>query len=215
MPAAASNQQAAPGEPATAMPGEAAKPAAAAPLSQQPAAGTPPAHTAGTEPAAGRAAATSTSPTVQPVAAAKLPKSFRSRIGDLAAKITPGHGRSAAKEPRPSKSKAVMRHEPDSALSAQAKASLRTKQFGAAMQELRTAAEHGDVESEYLLGLVYASGVAPEVSLTEARRWLEAAASKSNPRPPWLSPVCWRTARSRSAPPLSSGWPAPQARVSP
>ena len=49
------------------------------------------------------------------------------------------------------------------------------------MQELRRAAEKGDVESEYLLGLVYASGVAPEVSTIEARRWLEAAATRSHP----------------------------------
>src|SRR5579859_2362565 len=68
----------------------------------------------------------------------------------------------------------------DSPSVAAAKASLRTKQFGAALEELRAAAEHGDVQSQYLLGLVYASGVAPEMSLTEARRWLEAAADKSN-----------------------------------
>ena len=74
-----------------------------------------------------------------------------------------------------------MSHKPDSAPAARAKASLRTKQFGDAMRELRTAAERGDVESEYLLGLVYASGVAPEMSLPQARRWLEAAAGKSNP----------------------------------
>lgn len=76
----------------------------------------------------------------------------------------------------------------DSPAAAEAKGSLRTKQFGAALQELRTAAERGDVQSEYLLGLVYASGVAPnalvstpETSLTDAKRWLEAAAEKANP----------------------------------
>ena len=103
---------------------------------------------------------------------------------DLAAKITPGHHKSAdvtANELKPVRGKTVMRHRPDSAPSAEAKASLRTKQFGAAMQELRRAAEKGDVESEYLLGLVYASGVAPEVSPAEARRWLEAAATRSHP----------------------------------
>ncbi|HEV7447214.1 MAG TPA: ankyrin repeat domain-containing protein, partial [Steroidobacteraceae bacterium] len=90
-----------------------------------------------------------------------------------------------AREPRSSNSRTVKRHAPESAPAAEAKASLRTKQFGAALQELRTAAEHGDVQSQYLLGLVYASGVgpgvAPELSLTEARRWLESAADKSNP----------------------------------
>ncbi|MDB6100201.1 MAG: ankyrin repeat protein 50 isoform, partial [Gammaproteobacteria bacterium] len=96
-----------------------------------------------------------------------------------------------AREPAPAaaeasaKSRMIKRHVPDSAPAAEAKASLRTKQFGAALQGLRTAAEHGDVQSQYLLGLVYASGVgpgvAPESSLTEARRWLEAAADKSNP----------------------------------
>ncbi len=117
----------------------------------------------------------------QPAAPAKSHTSLGSRIGGVASKLNPWHGKSAAHQPRASKSKTVMRHKPDSAPSAEAKASLRTKQFGAALQELRTAAEHGDVESEYLLGLVYASGVAPEVSLPEARRWLEAAAGKSKP----------------------------------
>jgi len=118
-------------------------------------------------------------PTTVPEAA-PAKKSWRNRIGDLAAKLTPGHS-SRAKEPRLSKPGPVKRHAPDSAPAAEAKASLRTKQFGAALQELLTAAEHGDVQSQYLLGLVYASGVGPELSLPEARRWLEAAADKSNP----------------------------------
>ena len=122
----------------------------------------------------------------QPVDAPKRHKSLGTRVKDLAAKITPGHHKSstaatAANEPLKGKRKTVMRHKPDSGPSAQAKTSLRTKQFGAAMQELRGAAERGDVESQYLLGLVYASGVAPEVSVTEARHWLEAAANKSHP----------------------------------
>jgi ankyrin repeat protein len=129
----------------------------------------------------GEPAATAAATTPQDTVTPKPHKSFRSRVGDLTAKITPWHGKSAVRKQNQPKFKTVMRHKPDSAPSAEAKASLRTKQFAAAMQELRTAAERGDVESEYLLGLVYASGVAPEVSLTEARRWLEAAANKSNP----------------------------------
>jgi ankyrin repeat protein len=82
---------------------------------------------------------------------------------------------------KPSKSMVAKRRPADSAPVAEAKASLRMKQFGAALQELRDAAEHGDVQSQYLLGLVYVSGVAPEMSETEGRRWLQAAADKSNP----------------------------------
>jgi len=126
------------------------------------------------------AKATASEATAPPPAPVTAKKSWRTRIGGLAAKLTPGHS-SRAKEPRLSKPGPVKRHAPDSALAAEAKASLRTKQFGAALQELRTAAEHGDVQSQYLLGLVYASGVGPELSLPEARRWLEAAAEKSNP----------------------------------
>jgi len=117
-----------------------------------------------------------------PVAApAVTKKSWSRRFGDLTAKLRPGHDKSASREPRLSKPGPVKRHAPESAPAAEAKASLRTKQFGAALQELRTAAEHGDAQSQYLLGLVYASGVSPQLSLTEARRWLEAAANKSNP----------------------------------
>ena len=56
-----------------------------------------------------------------------------------------------------------------------ARASLRTKQFGDAVRALRMAAEQGDAESQYLLGLVYSSGTGAEVSLAEARHWLTAA----------------------------------------
>jgi ankyrin repeat protein len=66
----------------------------------------------------------------------------------------------------------------ESAAAAEAKALLRTKQFDAALRELRLAAEHGDVQSQYLLGLVYANGLGTAVSLDEARHWLNAAAEK-------------------------------------
>ena len=66
----------------------------------------------------------------------------------------------------------------ESAASARAKVLLRTKQFDAALRELRLAAEHGDVQSQYLLGLVYANGLGTAVSLDEARHWLSAAAEK-------------------------------------
>ena len=68
----------------------------------------------------------------------------------------------------------------DSPAAAQAKAALRTKQFDAALQELQTAADHGDVQSEYLLGLVHANGVGVPASLDLAKRWLAAAAAKSH-----------------------------------
>lgn len=48
-----------------------------------------------------------------------------------------------------------------SVTAAAAKVSLRTKQFSAALRELQAGAEHGDVQSEYLLGLVYAMVLAP------------------------------------------------------
>jgi ankyrin repeat protein len=70
---------------------------------------------------------------------------------------------------------------PDSPPAAQAKALLRTKQFAAALHELQLAAEHGDVQSEYLLGLVYANGLGTPVSEADARHWLAAAAEKSYP----------------------------------
>jgi ankyrin repeat protein len=70
---------------------------------------------------------------------------------------------------------------PDSPPAAQAKAFLRTKQFDAALHELQLAAEHGDVQSEYLLGLVYANGLGTPVSDADARRWLAAADEKSYP----------------------------------
>src|SRR5690348_1478699 len=67
-----------------------------------------------------------------------------------------------------------------SVTAAAAKVSLRTKQFSAALRLLRTGAEHGDVQSEYLLGLIYANGLGTDVSDADARRWLRAAAEKSN-----------------------------------
>jgi ankyrin repeat protein len=70
---------------------------------------------------------------------------------------------------------------PDSPPAAEAKAFLRTKQFAAALHELQLAAEHGDVQSEYLLGLVYANGLGTPVSEADARHWLAAAAEKSYP----------------------------------
>ena len=68
----------------------------------------------------------------------------------------------------------------DSPSAAQAKAALRTKQFEAALAELQSAAAQGDVQSQYLLGLVNANGVGVPVSLDSAKRWLAAAASKSH-----------------------------------
>ena len=70
---------------------------------------------------------------------------------------------------------------PDSRTAADAKVLLRTKQFAAALHELQLAAERGDVESEYLLGLVYANGLGTAVSELDARHWLTAAADKSYP----------------------------------
>jgi uncharacterized protein len=69
----------------------------------------------------------------------------------------------------------------DSRPAAGAKVLLRTKQFAAALHELQVAAERGDMESEYLLGLVYANGLGTAVSELEARHWLTAAADKSYP----------------------------------
>jgi ankyrin repeat protein len=68
----------------------------------------------------------------------------------------------------------------DSPSAAQAKAALRTKQFDAALHELQTGADHGEVQSEYLLGLVHANGIGVPVSLELAKRWLAAAAAKSH-----------------------------------
>jgi uncharacterized protein len=69
---------------------------------------------------------------------------------------------------------------PESSSAAAAKASLRTKQFSAALRELHAGAERGDTQSEYLLGLVYANGLGTEISLKDARRWLKVAAEKSH-----------------------------------
>ena len=88
--------------------------------------------------------------------------------------------RSAASVTDPAKS-AVPAGEraPDRRPAADAKVLLRTKQFSAALHELQVAAERGDVESEYLLGLVYANGLGTAVSELDARHWLTAAADKS------------------------------------
>lgn len=69
----------------------------------------------------------------------------------------------------------------DSAPTAAAKVSLRTKQFASALRELQAAAELGDVRSQYLLGLMYANGLGTAVSKQDARRWLGVAADKSDP----------------------------------
>ena len=42
-----------------------------------------------------------------------------------------------------------------------ARAALRTKQFEEALRTLRSAAAGGDSQSQYLLGLAYASGIGP------------------------------------------------------
>jgi len=68
----------------------------------------------------------------------------------------------------------------DSPAAADAKAALRTKQFAAAISGLQSAAERGDTQSQYLLGLVYANGVGTPVSDETARRWLGTAADKAN-----------------------------------
>ena len=69
----------------------------------------------------------------------------------------------------------------DDAAVAHAKMLLRTKQFTVAFQELETAAARGDVQSEYLLGEIYANGLGTPVSESDARRWLTAAAQASYP----------------------------------
>jgi len=69
----------------------------------------------------------------------------------------------------------------DSPEVARAKMLLRTKQFTVAFQELEAAAARGDVQSEYLLGEVYANGLGTPVSESDARRWLTAAARASYP----------------------------------
>ena len=53
---------------------------------------------------------------------------------------------------------------------------MRTKQFAAALQELQAGAEHGDVQSQYLLGLVNANGIGVPVSTSSAKRWAAAPA---------------------------------------
>lgn len=68
----------------------------------------------------------------------------------------------------------------ESAPAAAAKSSLRTKEFATALRELQSGAARGDVQSEYLLGLVYANGLGIDASEADARRWLTAAAEKSN-----------------------------------
>jgi len=49
------------------------------------------------------------------------------------------------------------------------------------------------------------AGVGSELSLPEARRWLEAAADKSNAELPWRYPVCWSTGFVRCS---TVAWPA-------
>src|SRR6266581_801497 len=70
-----------------------------------------------TAPAAASTAPTAAARTPAPAANPTPPvkKSWRSRIGGLAAKLKPGHDKSAAKEPRLSKPGPVKRHAPDSA----------------------------------------------------------------------------------------------------
>ena len=64
---------------------------------------------------------------------------------------------------------------------AAAKDSLSNKQFAAAVRELQSAAQGGDDQSAYLLGLVYANGLAGEPSLGDARHWLQIAADQGYP----------------------------------
>ena len=61
-----------------------------------------------------------------------------------------------------------------------ARAALRTKQFEEALRTLRSAAAGGDSQSQYLLGLAYASGIGTPVNTADARRWLTAAAEHGN-----------------------------------
>lgn len=67
----------------------------------------------------------------------------------------------------------------DTAAATAARTALRTKQFDAALRDLQGAAEHGDTQSQYLLGLVYANGIGTDASPELARRWLGMAADKS------------------------------------
>ncbi|HEY4215143.1 MAG TPA: ankyrin repeat domain-containing protein [Steroidobacteraceae bacterium] len=67
----------------------------------------------------------------------------------------------------------------DTAASTAARTALRTKQFDAALRDLQGAAEQGDTQSQYLLGLVYANGVGTDASPELARRWLAMAGDKS------------------------------------
>ncbi len=67
----------------------------------------------------------------------------------------------------------------DTVASTAARVALRTKQFEAALRDLQGAAEHGDTQSQYLLGLVYANGIGTDASPELARRWLGMAADKS------------------------------------
>jgi ankyrin repeat protein len=100
------------------------------------------------------------------------------------ASLNPGRKKAAAEKESPRENGTgliVKTRAPDSAPAAAAKTSLRTKQFAAALRELQAAAERGDVQSQYLLGLVQANGLGTPVSDENARRWLTASAEKSNP----------------------------------
>ncbi len=57
-----------------------------------------------------------------------------------------------------------------------AKSAIRNKQFGAAMRTLQSAADRGDTQAAYLLGLMYATGRGTDTSVERARIWLGRAA---------------------------------------
>ncbi|MBV8741436.1 MAG: ankyrin repeat domain-containing protein, partial [Sinobacteraceae bacterium] len=72
-------------------------------------------------------------------------------------------------------------HPHDSEAAVVAKAAVRNKQFSVASEALEAAAGRGDVQSQYLLGLMYAAGLDAPPAAAVARRWLEAAADKGHP----------------------------------
>jgi serine/threonine-protein phosphatase 6 regulatory ankyrin repeat subunit B len=146
---------------------------------------------AANEPATSSAPPSSPSP---PAGSDRQPGLWNRATG-WAASLNPFHHKSGASAPAdpasPSNPQAaqmalegnstVVKPRPrDSAAADAAKKALRTKQFATALQGLQAAAQKGDVQSEYLLGLVYANGLGTPISEENARHWLTAAAEKSH-----------------------------------
>jgi ankyrin repeat protein len=61
-----------------------------------------------------------------------------------------------------------------------ARAALRTRQYGAAVERLRTLATGGDAEAQFLLGEVLYSGTGVAVDLKAAQEWLQKAAQQNH-----------------------------------